>query len=93
MGIFSKTVATAHTANATMVTIQEVFEDKNNQQRTVASQAPRSQFLNFYIWGNLKVKVFKNKPHSIEALYNEITHITGSITIDQLQKVSHNLSM
>jgi hypothetical protein len=43
--------------------------------------------------GNLKGKVYKNNPRSIEALQNEITRVIGSIAVDQLQKVSHNLVM
>ncbi|PNF37196.1 hypothetical protein B7P43_G00473 [Cryptotermes secundus] len=50
-------------------------------------------FCDFYLWENLKGKVYKNNPCSSEALQNEITHVTGSITIDQLLKVSHNLLM
>jgi hypothetical protein len=57
---------------------------------------PRSPDLSFcdfyeYVWENLKRKVYKNNPHSIEAVQNEITCVIGSITVDQLQKVSHNL--
>jgi hypothetical protein len=66
---------------------------QNNQQRTVASQVPRSQFLCFYLWGNLKGKVYNNNPCSTEALQNEIACVIASITVDQLQKVSRNLFM
>jgi hypothetical protein len=66
---------------------------QNNQQRTVTSQVPRSQFLRFLSLGNLKGKVYKNNPRSIEALQNEITRVIGSITVDELQKVSQNLFM
>jgi hypothetical protein len=38
-------------------------------------------------------KVYKNNPRNIEALQNQITRVIGSITMDQLQKVSQNLFM
>jgi hypothetical protein len=73
-----------------MVVIWEVFEDKIFS-RELAFHIPRSQFCDFYLWGNLKGKVYKNNLHSTEALQNEITHIIGSVTMDQLQNMSHNL--
>jgi hypothetical protein len=57
----------------------------------VASQIPRSQFLRFLSLGKPKGKVYRNNPRTTEALLNEITRVIGSITVDQLQKVSHNL--
>jgi hypothetical protein len=53
----------------------------------VASQFTRYQVCNFYLWGNLKGKVYKNNPRSTEALQIKITRIICSITVDQLQKV------
>jgi hypothetical protein len=35
----------------------------------------------------------KNNPRSIEALQNEITRVIGSVTVDELQRMSHNLFM
>jgi hypothetical protein len=64
---------------------------QNYHQRTVTSQDPKSQFLRFLLWANLKGKVYKNNPRSIEALQDEITRVIGSITVDELQKVSQNL--
>jgi hypothetical protein len=45
--------------------------------------------------GNLHrvIQVYKNNPSSIEALQNEITRVIGSIVVDEVQKVSHNLFM
>jgi hypothetical protein len=37
---------------------------------------------------NLRRKVYKNNPRSIEALQNEITRVIGSIAVDELQRVS-----
>jgi hypothetical protein len=71
-------------ANATMVAVQEVFED-----RIISSDCglPDLSFCDFYLWVILKGKTCKNNPCTTEALQNEITCIIGSITMDQLQKV------
>jgi hypothetical protein len=92
-GYFQQDNAAAHTANATMVAIREVLEDRIICRGLWPSQSPDLSFCHFYLWGNLKGKFYKNNPHSIEALQAEITHIIGSIVMDELQRVSHNLFM
>jgi hypothetical protein len=57
-----------------MVTIQEVFEERIISRRLWPPRSPDLSISNFYLWGNLKGKVYKNNPHSIEALLNEIAH-------------------
>jgi hypothetical protein len=59
----------------------------------VVSQVLRRQFLQILSSGNLKGKVYKNNPHSIVVLQNEMTRVLGSIAVDGLQKESHNLFM
>jgi hypothetical protein len=64
-GYFQQDNAAAHAANATMITTWTgCVSRQNNQQRTVASL----DFCDFYLRGNLKGKVYKNNPRSIEAL-------------------------
>jgi hypothetical protein len=92
-GYFQQDNATAHTTNATMVAIWEVFEDRIISRGLWPPRSPDLSFCVFYLWGNLKGKVYKNNPHSIEAIQAEITRVIGSIAGDKLQKVSHNLFM
>jgi hypothetical protein len=70
-----------------MVAIGEVFEDRIISRGLWPPRSQGLSFCNFYLWENLKGKVYKNNPHSTEALQNEITRIIGSITVDELQKV------
>ncbi|PSN47295.1 hypothetical protein C0J52_15698 [Blattella germanica] len=44
----------------------------------------------FYLWGNLKQKVYVNSPHTIEEEENEIRRVLGEITHIELQKVFQN---
>jgi hypothetical protein len=71
---FQQDNATAHTANATTVTLCEVFEDRITSRRLWPPRSPELSFCDFYLWENLKrKKVYKNNTHSTEALQNEIT--------------------
>jgi hypothetical protein len=92
-GYFQQDNATAHTANATMVAVREVFEDRIISRGLWPPRSPDLSFCDFYLWGNLKGKVYKYNPRSTEALQNGMSPVIGSITADQLQKVSHNLFM
>jgi hypothetical protein len=76
-----------------MVAIQEVFEDRIISRGLWPPRSPDLSFCDFYLWGNLKGNAYKNNPHSIEALQAEITRVIGSIAVDELQKVLHNLFM
>ena len=90
-GYFQQDNATAHTANASMVAIQEVFEDRIVSRGLWPPRSPDLSICDYYLWGNLKQKVYKNNPRSIDSLQNEITRVIHSITVDELQRVSRNL--
>jgi hypothetical protein len=74
-----------------MVAIWEVFEDRIISRGLWPPRSPDLSFCDFYHWGNLKGKVYKNNPRRTEALLNEITRVIGSIAVDELQKVLQNL--
>jgi hypothetical protein len=42
----------------------------------------------FYLWGNPKGKVYRNTPHTVEALQNEIRNAVASISADKFQCIS-----
>jgi hypothetical protein len=76
-----------------MIAIREVFEDRIISRGLWPPKSQNPTFCNFYLWGNLKGKVYKNNPRSIEALENAVTRVIGSIAVDELQRMSHNLFM
>jgi hypothetical protein len=47
--------------------------------------APLISICDFYLWGNLKGKVYKNNPQTADALKTEIRNIVRSINGDKLQ--------
>jgi hypothetical protein len=89
-GYFQRDSAAAHKANATMVEIRKVFEDGIISRELWPQGSPDLRFCDFYLWGNLKVKVYKNRARNTEALRNEITRVIGSITMGQLEKMSQS---
>jgi hypothetical protein len=55
---------------------------------------PRSPDLSppdFFLWGYLKGNVYKNNPHTVEELKNNITTASTSINIQVLHKVAPNM--
>ena len=55
---------------------------------------PRSAdltYCDYYLWGYLKGKVYRNNPHTLEELKAQITRAVQCITEAELQKVSNNL--
>jgi hypothetical protein len=53
--------------------------------------SPDLSICDFYLWGNLKGKVYKNNPRTADALKTEIRNIVCSINGDELQRVFQNL--
>ena len=47
--------------------------------------------VDFFLWGILKDKVYKNTPRTIEQLKDAIRHEIQAVNIDTLGKVFHNL--
>jgi hypothetical protein len=80
-GHFMQDNATVHTANNSMVALDEVFGER------VISRGlwpPRSHDLNpcdFYLWGTLKEKVYVKNPHSLEELQENIKHEISAIPV------------
>ena len=56
--------------------------------------SPRSSDLStcdFYLWGNLKGRVYSNNPHTIEELKTNIHNAIAEITPKKLAKVAGNM--
>jgi hypothetical protein len=54
----------------------------------VASKIAGSSVYDFYLWENIKGKVYRNTHHTAEALQNEIRNVIALILIDRLHCVS-----
>jgi hypothetical protein len=87
-GYFQQDNATAHTAPNSMSALQEVFDDRIVSTGLWPPRSPDLGVCDFYLWGDLKGKVYRNTPHSAEALQNEIRNVVALISADELQRVS-----
>jgi hypothetical protein len=72
MATFNKTNATAHTARNSISALQQTFDHRIIGTGLWPPRSPDLSVCNFYLCGNLKGKVYKNKPNASEALQNEI---------------------
>ena len=84
--------ATAHTSRFSMSYVHEAF----GEERTVSTGLWPSTSLDlsicvFYLWGNLKGKVYSKNPHRIEEWETNIRNAIVEITQNELAKVAENM--
>ena len=92
---FQQNGATCHTAEAILVVLRPVFEDRIIRCRADVIWSPRSfdlTPLDYYLWGAVKDKCFTDKPETIDALKDNIREAIGEIlllTIDNVLKIMY----
>jgi hypothetical protein len=60
--------ATAHTATYPINVLNEVFEDRLISRGLWLATSPDLNPCDFYLWENLKDKVYSNNPHTLDEL-------------------------
>jgi hypothetical protein len=83
--------ATAHTADYSINVLNEVFEDRLISRRLWPARSPDQNPCDFYLWGNLKDKVYLNNPHTLVELKQSIQETITSIETSELKLVSNSL--
>jgi hypothetical protein len=81
-GVFQQDSATAHTAHASIETLQEVIKDHIISHGSWPSCSPDLTPCDFYSWGNLKDKVCETNPHTGMAL-----HLTWGVKLRSQEKI------
>jgi hypothetical protein len=69
-------------------TLLEVFSDKIISTGFWPPRLLDLSVCDFYLWGNLKGKVYRNIPDTSEALQNEIWNAVSLVSADKLGRVS-----
>jgi inhibitor of nuclear factor kappa-B kinase subunit alpha len=82
--------ATAHTLTYAISVLNEVFEDRLSRGLWPA-RSPDLNPCDFYLWGNLKDKVYSNNPHTLVKLKQSIRETISSIEVSELKLVSNNI--
>lgn len=90
-GYFQQDGATAHTAHNSIATLHEVYDDRIISTGLWPPRSADLTYCDYYLWGYLKGKVYRNNPHTLEELKAQITRAVQCITEAELQKVSNNL--
>ena len=86
--------ATAHTANASIALLQERFGEHLISLKTDFPWPPHSPDLtplDYWLWGDLKGKVYDPKPTSIAELKAAIEREIGQITVQTCRKAIINI--
>ena len=91
---FQQDGATAHTARATLDLLQQLFGERIISKGMPFAWPPRSPDLtapDFFLWGYLKEKVYRDKPATIEELKENIRIEIAALTPEILEKVMNNV--
>lgn len=87
---FQQDSATAHTADLSLQLIEEIFEDRVISKGLWPPRSPDLTVCDFYLWGNLKNKVYRNNPHTLEELKDNIRREIAAISEEELMRVNGN---
>ena len=83
--------ATCHTSNASMREIGSFFKTRIISKNLWPPRSPYLTPVDFFLWGLLKNKVYKNTPRTIERLKDAIRQETEAVNVDTLGIVFQNL--
>lgn len=90
---FQQDGATAHTARNSLNVLREMFPGHLVSLRGDVGWPARSPDLSicdFFLWGYLKEKVFKHRPHTIPELRERIREEVNAIPLDMCQRAIQN---
>jgi inhibitor of nuclear factor kappa-B kinase subunit alpha len=90
-GYFMQDGAAAHTATYSIKALNEVFEDRRVSRGLWPARSPDLNPCDFFLWGNLKDKVYSNNSHTLVELKQSIRETILSIEISELKLVSNNI--
>jgi len=90
-GYYQQDGATCHTANTSMREIESFFTDRIISKNLWPPRSPDLMTADFFLWGLLKGKVYKNTSRTIEQLKDTIRQENQAVNADTLGKVFQNL--
>ena len=90
-GYFQQDGATCHTSNESMAFISSFFEDRVISKGLWPPRSPDLTTPDYFLWGYLKSRVYRNRPQTKDDLRRNITAEINNIDIDMLRRVSNNM--
>jgi len=91
IGYFQQDGATSHTSHAIMAEIQSFFGDRIISKGLWPPRSPDLTPPDYFLWGYQKVRVYQNKPRTIDALKANITEEIQAVTADVLARTFQNI--
>jgi hypothetical protein len=83
-GYYQQDGATCHTSNASMRKIESFFKDMIISKNLWPPRSPDLMRADFFIWGLLKGKVYKNTPRKIKQLKDTIRQEIQAVNVSTL---------
>lgn len=90
-GYFQQDGATCHTSGDSMKLIASFFGDRLVSKNLWPPRSPDLTSPDFFLWGYLKDRVYKNRPRSLAELREAIRNEISNINEDTLRKTSQNM--
>lgn len=90
-GYFQQDGATCHTSNKSMEHVTSFFADRIITKDLWPPRSPDLTSPDFFLWGYLKGRVYKNRPRTIAELREGISEEINNIGEDTLLKTSQNM--
>jgi hypothetical protein len=90
-GYYQQDGTTCHTSNASMREIESSFKTEFFKKKLWPPRSPDLTPADFFLWGLLKGKVYKNTPRTIEQLKDALRQEIQAVNVDTLGKVFQNL--
>ena len=90
---FQQDGATSHTAQVVMVKLRQMFPACLVSRKGDVEWPPRSPDLSicdFFLWGYLKEKVFRSRPHNLEELRMRIREEIAAIPVEMCRRATEN---
>lgn len=90
-GHFQQDGATAHTAGVTLRYLEQVFPERLISRGLWPARSPDLTPLDFFLFGHLKNKIYRNRLHNIQELQAAIEHEINNINVETLHNIFENL--
>ena len=92
IGYFQQNGATSHTSHASIAEIQSFSGDRVISKGLWPPRSPDLTPSDYFLWGYLKGRVYRNKPPTIDALKANITGEIEAVTADVLTRTFQNMA-
>jgi len=92
IGYFQQDGATSHTSHVSMTEIRFLFGDPVTSKGLCPKRSPDLTPPDYFLWGCLKGRVYRNKPRATDALKANITEEIQAVTADVLPRTFQNMA-